>query len=318
LLGIGLALATAGAGAQVVAQPSPAPLIPRAEIDNTLQVEGDPLRARVTQSRLTVATFVNGQGPFRFLIDTGADRSVIGTALARQLGLAISGAAHVHHVAGDSVVSTVEIDSLRAGTNEVRGIHAPALPEEYLGAQGIMGIDALREQRISMDFDRRTITIQDPQRADRAAFIDGEVVVTGRRRKGQLILTALQLNQVSLDAVIDTGAQVTMGNSALLRKLFAGRHVPPAEIVDVTSVTGQVIKAQLIVVPEIRIASLIIQNVPIAFYDAPPFALFGLANRPALLLGNDVLESFRRITLDFRHRKIRFAPRKSRAASPYG
>ena len=226
-----------------------------------------------------------------------------------QLGLAVTGSARVHHVAGDSVVGTVTIDSLRVGSNEVMGIEAPALPEEYLGAQGIMGIDALREQRISMDFDQRTITIQDPRRADRAAFVAGEVVVTGRRRKGQLILTALQLNQVSLDAVIDTGAQLSMGNSALLRKLFAHRSIPPAEPVEVTSVTGQVVHAQLIIVPEIRLSSLIIQNVPIAFYDAPPFAVFGLANRPALLLGNDVLESFRRITLDFRHRKVRFVPR---------
>ena len=75
---------------------------------------------------------------------------------------------------------------------------------------------------------------------------------------------------------------------------------------DITTVTGQVIKARLIVVPQIRIASLVVKNVPIAFYDAAPFTLFGLANRPALLLGNDVLESFRRVTLDFRRRKVRF------------
>jgi hypothetical protein len=47
-----------------------------------------------------------------------------------------------------------------------------------------------------------------------------------------------------------------------------------------------------------------------AFADVPPFKLFGLANEPALLLGTDLLESFRRVSLDFRGRKVRFQLRR--------
>jgi predicted aspartyl protease len=320
-----IALLAAGAPAQVVPAPLPpaplppaplppatGPLIPRAAIDNTLEVQGEALRARVIESRMTVAVMVNGKGPFRFLIDTGADRSVIGAGLARQLGLVVDDEVRMHHVAGESMIGTVTLDSLRAGTNEVMGIRAPVLPEEFLGAQGIMGIDALREQLIAMDFDKRTITLQDPRRPESSRLVAGEIVVIGRRHKGQLILAAFEIGNVQLDAVIDTGAQVTMGNSALLRRLFRGRRRPPATQVDVTSVTGQVVKAELIVVPRIKVGELIIQNVPIAFVDTPPFKLFGLARTPAVLLGNDVLESFRRVTLDFRRRKVRFVLRSQR------
>ena len=216
----------------------------------------------------------------------------------------------MHHVAGSTLIGTVTIASLRVGSNEVIGIQAPALPEEYLGAQGIMGIDALREQLIAMDFDNRTITIQDPRRPDRATSEAGEIVVTGRRRKGQLILTALQIGPVALDAVIDTGTQMTIGNTVLLDKLFATRRRPPATSVNLYSVTGQIVPAQMIVVPRITLGTLTIRNVPIAFVDSPPFRLFGLARRPAVLLGNDVLESFKRVTLDFRRRKVRFVLRK--------
>jgi hypothetical protein len=38
----------------------------------------------------------------------------------------------------------------------------------------------------------------------------------------------------------------------------------------------------------------------VAFSDAPPFDLFGLSEQPALLLGTDVLKSFKRLSLDFR------------------
>ena len=51
-------------------------------------------------------------------------------------------------------------------------------------------------------------------------------------------------------------------------------------------------------------------NVPMAFVDAPPFALFGLARDPAIMLGTDVLQSFRRVSLDFRNRKVRFVLRR--------
>ena len=310
-MALGLTLLAAPAGAQVAPPPPPPPpLIPPAQIDNTLEVAGAPVRVRVTNSRMTVPVFVNRQGPFRFLIDTGADRSVIGTAVARQLGLELGGMARMHHVAGSTLVGTVTIASLRVGSNEVIGIQAPALPEEYLGAQGIMGIDALREQLIAMDFDNRTITIQDPRSPQRSTMEAGEIVVIGRRRKGQLILTALQIGPVALDAVIDTGTQVTIGNTVLLDKLFSSRRRPPATLVNLFSVTGQIVPAQLIVVPQITIGTLIIQNVPIAFVDAPPFRLFGLARRPAVLLGNDVLESFKRVSLDFRRRKVRFLLRK--------
>jgi hypothetical protein len=51
-----------------------------------------------------------------------------------------------------------------------------------------------------------------------------------------------------------------------------------------------------------------------AFADVPPFKIFGLEKEPALLLGTDILENFRRISLDFRSRKVRFQLRRCDAA----
>ena len=45
--------------------------------------------------------------------------------------------------------------------------------------------------------------------------------------------------------------------------------------------------------------------------DPSPYRpLFGLSDEPALLLGTDILETFRRVSLDFRARKVRFQLRK--------
>jgi hypothetical protein len=63
------------------------------------------------------------------------------------------------------------------------------------------------------------------------------------------------------------------------------------------------------ILPDLRVGSLTMRNVPVAFIDVPPFRMFGLADEPALLLGSDVLELFRRVSLDFRNRKVRFVLR---------
>ena len=302
-------LAAVFVGAAVLAQPMPAPVpaIPPATIDNSLEVEGEEIAARESRSRLMVDVEVAGRGPFRFMVDSGADRTVIGAALARQLELPSGGQVLMHSTSGSSTVDTVRIDRLRIGSSERRRIVAPALPERFIGAQGLLGIDALADQRLLLDFDRKRITIQDTRRPAPPLSSD-EIVVTARRRNGQLILTEASAGSVPILAVIDSGSEVTMGNSALRARIFARRH-PDTQTIDVVSVTGNKFVADLLVLPELRIGGILMQNVPIAFNDSPPFALFGLSKQPAILLGSDVLEAFRRVSLDFRARKVRFSLR---------
>jgi len=45
----------------------------------------------------------------------------------------------------------------------------------------------------------------------------------------------------------------------------------------------------------------------------PPFQVFGLDQQPSLLLGTDILGTFRRISLDFRAHKVRFQLRRCAA-----
>lgn len=284
------------------------PLIPPATLDDTLEVVGEDVKARQIQTRISVAVKVNGQGPFRFIVDTGADRSVIGQGLARRLALPAGPAVTLHGMAGSRRVDTVRIATLDVGANTIPDIVAPALPEEYLGAQGLIGLDALAEQRLMLDFERKTISVEDPK--SRALPSSDEIVVTARRRFGQLILTHVTVGKARVYAVIDTGAEVTMGNSALQALVFRGRTPPPSLPVVLTSVTGQAITANLVVLPRVSIGALTLERVTIAFADVPPFALFGLGDQPAILLGTDLLEAFRRVSLDFSRRKVRFQLRR--------
>lgn len=289
--------------------PSPAdatPFIPRATIDDALEVTGDAVAARQIRTRMTVGVLVNGQGPFRFMVDSGADRSVVGSTLAARLALPPGPSLTLHDMAGSSRIGTVRLDRLRVGRNETRGMSVPALSEDHLGAQGLLGIDALAGQRVMLDFDAKTITVQDTRQPVKSGG-PNEIVITARRRKGQLIMTEASVGRHDILAVIDSGAEITVGNAALREALFrSGRRMPKPVVGTLISVTGRTIKADLFVMPEMKIGGLTIRNATVAFANVPPFATFGLEKQPAVLLGTDVLEVFRRVSLDFGQRKIRF------------
>lgn len=302
--------ATAQTSAPDAAQPadpsSEQVFIKPATIDNTLEVTGDPVAAKEINTRMQVGVLVNGKGPYRFFVDSGADRSVIGQALAIRLGLPAGPTVILHSTGSARQVDTVHIDSLSVGTSVIHDIAAPALPERFLGGDGMLGIDALIDQRLTIDFDKKTVVVQDTHRPEAAAGPD-DVIITARRRKGQLILTQANAG-IPIAAVIDTGTEITVGNSALRARLLRRRQAP-VMTTTLISVTGDVILADLLPVPEIRIGDLILHNVLIAFSDVPPFKLFGLDREPAILLGTDILSGFRRVSLDFHRRKVRFTLR---------
>jgi predicted aspartyl protease len=283
------------------------PRIPPASIDETLEVTGEDLQARQLRSRLFIDVRVNDKGPFRFVVDTGADRSVIGSGLATQLKLPAETPVQLRGIIGNQRVPTVLIETLSMGGSTVETIIAPALPERFMGAQGIVGIDALSEQRVRLDFDAKTVTIQDSRVP--APPEAGEIVVTARRQRGQLILTQASVDGRRTYAVIDTGLELSLGNLAMLKELRRSRGAVPLQTITMQSVTGETFTARLTLLPELRVGGITLKNVNVAFTDAPPFDLFGLDKQPALLLGTDVLQAFKRLSLDFKNRKVRFTLR---------
>lgn len=279
-----------------------------ATIDNSLEIEGEALAAEQLKKRMFIDVKVNNSGPYRFLVDSGADRSVVSDGLALQLRLPAGAPVRVQGMAGVREVATVEVTALSLGQSDIGPITAPALAARHLGAEGLIGIDALADQRLMLDFDKRTITVQDSRRPYTEGS-SGEIVVTARRRKGQLIITQASVENRGVSAVIDTGSEITLGNPALRQRLFGNRRPAGMRDIELLSVTGQVLRAEAITLNNVRIGGLFLNNVMVAFADAPPFRLFGLSERPAIFLGSDLLASFRRVSLDFRNRKVRFTLR---------
>ena len=253
--------------------------------------------------RMTVPVSIAGAGPYRFIIDTGAQRTVISRELAGQLGLPHGRGVRVFAMSGASQVATVIIPQLSVSTIGSERIEAPALEGANLGAAGMLGIDTLQDQAVRIDFDRQEMAIlPSAKRRHHRISVPGEIVVTAKNLLGQLVVTDAYCDGQRVRVILDTGSAVSMGNGALRRR-FARRGGPTVPIA-LLSVTGGTLNADYTSIGRIRIGQLTIQNLPIAYADAPPFARFGLDEVPAILLGMDALRLFRQVDIDFANREV--------------
>jgi hypothetical protein len=297
-----------------IAKPRPAPPGPSqippltpAIIDNTLNVGGQNIKAREIETRLSVDVDVNGHGPYRFLVDSGADTSAVGLRIAHDLQLPLGTPVILNGMTARDIVDRVKVDALTVGPTTITGLELPALREVDVGGDGLIGIDALVKERLMMDFEQHAVRVEDARIAE--PFDPNAIVITARREHGQLILTHVKAAGLPLDAVIDTGSEITIGNIALRDKLIRGNRDKFVTI-QAIGVTGAVENLQLAKIGELDLGPVTLRDVPMAFADVPPFKVFGLEDQPALLLGTDILENFRRVSLDFRARKARFQLRK--------
>jgi predicted aspartyl protease len=254
-------------------------------------------------SRMTAGVRVAGQGPFDFVVDTGANQSVISAELAARLDLPVNPPAPLNGVAGVMMAPTT-FAVLDIAGHRKPGAAFSILPEAALGAQGLLGLDHLGGQRLTLDFRTPSVRIETAGRLWNAGH---DVVVRGRQVSGQLTLVDADIAGLKITAFIDSGAQSTIGNMAL-RQLAAdrGRALGAWATTPIVSATGQTIEAELANLPHLRLGGVRLPNWPVAFADLHTFRMWNLVDRPAILVGVDILSRFESVSLDFVRDEVRF------------
>ena len=255
--------------------------------------------------RMTVPIMVDGKGPFPFIVDTGANQSVISQELVTALGLAVGASEPLNGVAGVQNVQTT-VTNLGVGGRNESGVVLSILPAAAIGGTGMLGLDHLEGCELTLDFLAAVLRI-DPAPVRRSRE-PGEIDVRARRRAGQLIVVDADIAGIPLVAFLDSGAQSTIGNLALYEKA-AKRNVANRWVqTPIISVTGQTILAQMADLPHLRIGGLGLPDWPVAFADLHTFQMWDMVSQPAILIGVDVLSRFESVSLDFAHNWVRFRP----------
>ncbi|MXO89346.1 retroviral-like aspartic protease family protein [Pontixanthobacter aquaemixtae] len=251
--------------------------------------------------RMTVPVTISGEGPFRFMIDTGAQATVITRGLSEKLKLPTIGSAVVVGMGSREDVELVQLDGLEFADRTLGDIAAPLLEARNVGADGILGLDSLQDMRVMIDFRSQTIAVND------ASALGGnsgyEIIVRARRKLGRLIIANATIDGVRTAVVIDTGAQSSFGNLKLQKRLRGARNRVEVSSQDVN---GAVIIGKRHYAKRFQIQGLQLNNMPITFAESPAFAALGLSERPAIIMGMRDLRLFNRVAIDFEKRQVLF------------
>lgn len=250
--------------------------------------------------RVVAPVTVNGQGPFRFIVDTGANRSVLSQDLADHLGLVAEGTGEVHSVHGVTTAPLTHVNSLQYGalplnTQSLPVLHGPMLA----GENGLLGVDGMRGRRLRLDFVHNCIEIIPSRGAPR---LRSWIRVQGELRFGHLVVVRGTINRVPTNLLIDTGSDTSLANNALREaigaRLLRTRGINSAGAVAYTA-GDPIFLPDSVFLPRMQFGGLEVRNVRAYVGDFHIFRLWNLIDEPTLLVGMDLLAQSRGLAIDY-------------------
>lgn len=265
-------------------------------------------------TRMGVSVNVGGRRQPLFVIDTGAERTAVSDRLAAELNLQPGPPVLVHGITAAEVVRTVELPRLDFSGRRFFRLTPPVFPYDELGADGLLGLDVLSRFRLILELRQRRVMLA-PSGPDivvrgitfgQASRLRNNIADTRSGRFSQLLLTSVQVDGVDAVAFVDSGAQYSIGNLALMRAVDARVGPAARQPIRVYGVIGQSMMVDSGSVSSLRLARRELGATPLLFGDLHAFRALGLIERPTLLLGADILTRFSRITLDYGQSRMVF------------
>jgi predicted aspartyl protease len=258
--------------------------------------------------RIWAPVLINGKGPYRLVLDTGATRSAVIQRVVDEVGLPVRpNPVRLRGVTGSAIVTAVQAEILEFGELRIEGTTMPVVADAFGGADGVLGGEGMQDKRIEIEFLRDRISIA---RSHRTPAPAGFATVQFKHAYNKGLRVDVMVGPVRTVAVIDTGAQVTVCNLALREAL--ARHRGQRDPFDdaVIGVTEDIQDAARARVPGIVVGGLIVRNTEVMFSDLYIFEHWQLNSRPALIIGMDVLGTLDTLVIDYRRNELQLKLRR--------
>ncbi|HEY3730343.1 MAG TPA: aspartyl protease family protein [Steroidobacteraceae bacterium] len=287
---------------------APASVLPSPQPDSAQAIDDSVFALPTTRDhigRVLVPVTINGRGPFRFIVDTGANHSTISPRTAQMLGLIPTQETpfHVDGITGDTQAAYVKVTTLQTGDLIIDDTSLPVVWAPVMaGADGILGAAGLTEKSLLIDFQRNRVEI-----AHHIAAADREdaVKIHALRLTHGLITLDITVGGVRTCAIIDTGAERTLGNlalrDALRTKPSDGRL---AMVTSVFGATREVERGELRYAPTLVLDGLRISEAEIVYGNFHIFKVWKMDQKPALIIGMDVLGTVASLGIDFKTQDV--------------
>lgn len=262
------------------------------------------LRDRI--GRVWAPVYINGKGPFRLVFDTGANRSAVIHSLAARIGAPLeTNAVKLLGVTGTSIVPIIHVDSLEVGDLWLGKSKLAVVQDVFGGAEGVLGADGLSDKRILIDFRNDEISIR---RSAGPLPSSGFTRVPVKLRSGHLLMFDVKVAGVRTRAMLDTGAQSTIGNRSLRAALE--RKARRGVTSSIMGVTMDVQHGEAFDAPPVSINDITIRGMRVTFGDMYIFDAWKMNDEPALLIGMDIIGLLDTLIIDYKRRELHMRPRE--------
>jgi predicted aspartyl protease len=194
---------------------------------------------------------VNGTGPFKFMLDTGASRSIIADDLAARLGAPVVARSEVVGSAGSDVRLVVRLGSIAVDAARVEGLLVPVVPAARLsqlgrGVLGLLGQDFLSAFNYTLDYRRARLTW------DEALTCGADGAVRMIAAEGRFVMALEDLRGGFLRLVPDSGAEVPV--------LFHASEPSARAAVQVVGLAGDGRRAQVTALQRLRVGAVTLRD----------------------------------------------------------
>jgi predicted aspartyl protease len=258
--------------------------------------------------RIWAPVLINGKGPYRLVLDTGATRSAVIQRVVDDADLPVRAKpVRLRGVTGSTIVPAVLADTLEFGELVIEHATLPVVADAFGGADGVLGAEGMRNKRIHIEFLKDRISII---RSHNAVAPAGFSTVPFRSGVNRGMRIEVMVGPIRTTAVIDSGAQVTVGNLALREALARRRGAQDPYDAAIIGVTEDVQQAIRVRIPSIVAGDLLVRNAEIMFSDLHIFEHWQLVSKPALIIGMDVLGALDTLVIDYRRNELQIKVRR--------
>lgn len=296
-----------GATAPEISPPSIPKIDPIEELTEVMVEAREPRYVSPTKrdqiGRIWAPVVINGRGPFRLVLDTGATHSAITALVALALGLPTDQSPPVilRGVTGYATVPTIKVDTLSVGDLSVDQAVLPIVPDALGGAEGVLGGEGLVGKRVFIDFrhDQIDIAYSRNEKSGRGFY-----TVPFHAIGGTLVVVDAVIGNVHTKAIIDTGGQATIANMALKNALSHSHILLGSRADQIVGATMDVQQGEVLNTPDVEIGNIKISDPTITYSDLYIFKQWKMLHQPAILIGMDTLGLLDTLIIDYKRHEL--------------
>lgn len=260
------------------------------QLDDALAVA--PYRIEAN-GRIVVAVKINDRGPFDFVLDTGSSISAAFDDVRDALSLATLPGKRVivHGAVASGTFPLLDVEHIELGGeswSEPRLVWLPGTTAAVAGADGILGLDFLKQYAVAVGAKERVIRLYPRELVAQRAYRGWDSVPFSPRSIGagaaELFFIDITIDGWEVPAVFDLGAGFNMINWPGARSLGIRRErLGPGQVIS-GALQSEKVMARLDA-DVVRTAGIRWRDEIFSIADLDIFDVFGLAGSPAAILG---------------------------------